>query len=637
MNAALEKLADMEKLDGQTKVWRNKVREMAYDIEDCIDVFMHHLSQGGDKDGLFNKTARKLRNLRVRHQIANKIQELKARVVEQSESRNRYKIVESEATPAVPPVDPRVQAMFEDAKRLVGIDGPREKITRLLMEENDCEFAQLKVVSIVGFGGLGKTTLANQVYTEIKNKFQCKAFVSVSRTPDMAKILKDMLSGVGYGTNMSDDVNNLLKALTEHLADKRYLIVIDDIWSIMDWNIIRCAFLQNRKGSRVITTTRIREVATVCCTEFQGHVHEMQPLNQQDSRSLFFKRLFNNEVNCPKQYIEISEDMLRKCRVLDLEVDSVGWPNSMCLDLSGISHLFLLRYLKVSGFRLKLPKKFGKLQHLMTLDMASNWLDSTNPSLDVTSSSSLRHLTIPSRPTSLELRNGVRKLGNLQTLDGFDISMNSVETIRDLSELTNLRHLVLTDSGVSREQDPDTRAMKHDTMAASLRRLGNSNLHTLFVWFSAPKQFWNHCFTQPHHLQSLFSWRLMKVRQVPKWMAQADRLAVLHGLVVEQLLGDDVQILAHMPCLTYLELQAQAAPEKSIIIHSKAFPVLKEFIFHYKSSCLTFAPGAMPQLEKLHIDFDYRAPEPEHQASPVCGIEHLASLKEVFVRVKALN
>jgi len=43
MNAALEKLADMEKMDVRTKVWRDKVREMAYDIEDCIDVFMHHL------------------------------------------------------------------------------------------------------------------------------------------------------------------------------------------------------------------------------------------------------------------------------------------------------------------------------------------------------------------------------------------------------------------------------------------------------------------------------------------------------------------------------------------------------------------------------------------------------------------
>jgi len=37
MGALLEDLADMEGLDNQTKQWRNKVREMSYDIEDCLD------------------------------------------------------------------------------------------------------------------------------------------------------------------------------------------------------------------------------------------------------------------------------------------------------------------------------------------------------------------------------------------------------------------------------------------------------------------------------------------------------------------------------------------------------------------------------------------------------------------------
>ncbi|CAN6333888.1 unnamed protein product, partial [Urochloa humidicola] len=239
-------------------------------------------------------------------------------------SRDRYRIVEPEATPAVPPVDPRVQAMFEDAKRLVRIDGPSDEIAQLLKEEGDSNFGQLKVVSIVGFGGLGKTTLANQVYTKIKNEFQCKAFVSVSRSPDMAKILKDMLSGVGCSMNMIDDVDKLLLAFTQHIADKRYLIVIDDIWSIMDWNIIKCAFLQNRKGSRVILTTRIQEIATTCCSEFQGHLYEMQPLNNHDSRRLFFKRLFNTEDSCPNKYMEISEEILRKCRGVPLAITSIA-------------------------------------------------------------------------------------------------------------------------------------------------------------------------------------------------------------------------------------------------------------------------------------------------------------------------
>ncbi|XP_039839351.1 disease resistance protein RGA5-like isoform X2 [Panicum virgatum] len=836
MNAALEKLADMEKMDVQTRVWRDKVREMAYDIEDCIDVFMHHLGQGHDKDGLFRKTARKIRKLRVRYQIANKIQELKSRVVEQSQSRDRYKIDEAPATSTVPPVDPRVQAMFEDAKRLVGIDGPRDEITQWLMEEGDTS-EQLKVVSIVGFGGLGKTTLANQVYNKIKSEFQCTAFVSVSRSPDMPKILKDMLSEVGYHSmDMADDVSKLITALTEHLADKRYLVVIDDIWSSPAWNIIRCAFMQNNKSSRVITTTRIQEVATACCSGCQGYVYEIQPLNSLDSRSLFFKRLFDTEDGCPKQYREISKDMIKKCRgvplaitsiasllesqgmhvekwekirdslgyeletsskmewmrhvlslsyndlphhlktcllylgaypedyeiwkndlvrlwiaegfvpekhgldleevaegyfnelinrcmiqpvvdhigeilgevrscrvhdlmldlillkcteenfittngclhnmkgtsqvrrishqfhtrnmalavermnlsqlrsymlypaakyvpviskfellrVLRLESDSYGRKDSECLDLSNsTSHLFLLRYLEVSGFRLKLPKKFGKLQHLMTLRLAINLLDFSNPTLDVTSLSSLRHLTLPYNPICLELRNGVSKLSNLQTLEWFDISMNSVETIKELGELTNLRELDLKASGGTKEEDSETKTLKYDTLAASLRRLGNSNLRQLHAGFSAPEQFWNNCFTCPHHLQWI-GFTIIKTSQIPTWMAQANRLAYLDRLQVAQLPSEDVQVLV-----------AEMVPEKSIIIRSNAFPVLKQFIFSYRLSCLMFEPGAMPRLKKLDITYDSRGPGSEHEVSPVAGVEHLASLEEVSVVVKA--
>ncbi|OEL27682.1 hypothetical protein BAE44_0011299 [Dichanthelium oligosanthes] len=151
----------MEKLDVQTRVWRDKVRDMAYDIEDCIDVFMHHLGQGDDKDSLLHRTLRKIRRLRVHYQISNKIQELKARVEEQSQSRGRYKIDEYISKSAVVEVDPRLPALFEESKRLVGIDVPQEEITKLLMEQGDSDFGQLKVVSVVGFEGLGKTTLAN--------------------------------------------------------------------------------------------------------------------------------------------------------------------------------------------------------------------------------------------------------------------------------------------------------------------------------------------------------------------------------------------------------------------------------------------------------------------------------------------
>ncbi|EAY83059.1 hypothetical protein OsI_38279 [Oryza sativa Indica Group] len=339
MNVVLEKLADMERLDGQQKLWRDNVREMAYDIEDCIDVFMYHLGDGHNKDGLLQKTARKIRKLRVRYQIANKIQELKARVMEVAQRRSRY-IGLGEATtscPKVVEIDPRLPALYEAAKNLVGIDGPREEISRWLTEGQSGPTQQLKVVSIVGFGGLGKTTLANQVYKQVKDKFNCTSFLSVSKNPDVLKLLKNLLLEVqkkeiiikssltpSEFTKFPDDNQKLIDTLREHLANKRYLIVIDDIWSTKIWNIIQCAFVQNNYGSRVIITTRIEDVATKCSFDFHGMVYKMQPLDEVNSRSLFFKRLFASEDGFTEQYRKISEDMLRKCKGVPLAIISIA-------------------------------------------------------------------------------------------------------------------------------------------------------------------------------------------------------------------------------------------------------------------------------------------------------------------------
>jgi len=212
--------------------------------------------------------------------------------------------------------------------------------------------------------------------------------------------------------------------------------------------------------------------------------------------------------------------------------------------------------------------------------------------------------------------------------------LNSVETIRELGELTNLRDLRLMASGGTGEEDSETKTLKYDTLAASLRRLGNSNLRRLHAGFSAPEQFWNNCFTCPHHLQWI-DFTFIKTSQIPTWMAQANRLAYLDRLQVAQLPSEDIQVLAQMPCLAYLFLVAEMVPEKSIIIRSNAFPVLKQFIFSYRLSCLMFEPGAMPRLKKLDITYDSRGPGSEHEVSPVAGVEHLASLEEVSVVVKA--
>jgi len=92
----------------------------------------------------------------------------------------------------------------------------------------------------------------------------------------------------------------------------RYFIVIDDIWDAPSWDIIRCGLPESMNGSRVITTTRIETAARACCTNRSKYVYKMNPLNEQASRRLFFKRIFGSEDACPPYLKEVSAEILKK-------------------------------------------------------------------------------------------------------------------------------------------------------------------------------------------------------------------------------------------------------------------------------------------------------------------------------------
>jgi ATPase subunit of ABC transporter with duplicated ATPase domains len=232
MNAFLQRLSEVDNnLDVQMKEWRRQVQEMSYDIEDCIDDFMHRAGQNNtvDSAGLIHRVIRQLKALRARHQIASQIQNLKARVEDASKRRMRYKLDErafqSSTTTAI---DPRLPSLYAEPDGLVGIDQPRDELVRLLMEGEGASVQQLKVISIVGPGGLGKTTLANEVYRRLEGQFECRAFVSLSQQPDVKKILRNILSQVSMQelSNMEMwDEEKLINAIREFLKNKRWVHV----------------------------------------------------------------------------------------------------------------------------------------------------------------------------------------------------------------------------------------------------------------------------------------------------------------------------------------------------------------------------------------------------------------------------
>ncbi|KAF6996969.1 hypothetical protein CFC21_013238 [Triticum aestivum] len=245
-------------------------------MEDCLDDFMARLDhEGGGHTGLkgfFDK----LKKLKPSHEIAVEIEKLKARAIEASKRHKRYKNDFPIPNSITSEIDPRLHALYVDVGKIVGMDDPKKHIIERL--ENEDVSTPLQVVSIVGTGGLGKTTLANAVYQAIKGEFSCSALVSVSRKPNMKNVLRDISERVGISHSTSnDDERRLIDRLRDHLQNEKYLIVIDDIWSTEAWETIRDALLNNDHGSGIITTTHK-------ITELPSKIGDLQYLETLDIR-----------------------------------------------------------------------------------------------------------------------------------------------------------------------------------------------------------------------------------------------------------------------------------------------------------------------------------------------------------------
>ncbi|VAH11651.1 unnamed protein product [Triticum turgidum subsp. durum] len=324
MNAALQKLELMDdELDPTVKDWVDHVRDMSYDMENCIDDFVHQFRADDAKAGFIEKITQFIKKFRQRLRIADRMEELKTLALEANDRRERYKIDDWKPASGHVPVDPRLRAVYQEADTLVGIDGPREEVVTRLMDTRK----KLKVVSIVGLGGLGKTTLAKQVYDKIDSQFDCKAFFSVSQRPDMSELLNNLQYKLGMNDPVSSHarkVDDIIKELREHLKEKRYLIVVDDVWDESAWNIIKCAFPEEGNGSRVIVTTRVEGVAIVACQNDREGMYRLKPLSEENSRMLFLNRVFGSAHGCPPQLEDIMAEILKKCHGLPLAVITIA-------------------------------------------------------------------------------------------------------------------------------------------------------------------------------------------------------------------------------------------------------------------------------------------------------------------------
>jgi Ni2+-binding GTPase involved in maturation of urease and hydrogenase len=207
------------------------VRDLSYDLEDSIDRYMVRVDTHEPHSfmGYVHRSLNLLTKGKIQHKIGIDIKGIKSRIKEISERRDRYKIDNIGSKPIGPTVDSlRLSALYDNAVDLIGIEEKSEVLVQMLKDGDELSEKQLKMVSIAGFGGLGKTTLANVVYQKLKPQFDCCAFVSVSLTPNMKKIFENLLNQLDK-KNMNIvkdnwDQEQLIRELREFLKNKRYCL-----------------------------------------------------------------------------------------------------------------------------------------------------------------------------------------------------------------------------------------------------------------------------------------------------------------------------------------------------------------------------------------------------------------------------
>ncbi|KAM0906445.1 hypothetical protein ACQ4PT_016755 [Festuca glaucescens] len=189
--------------------------------------------------------------------------DLKSRVEEVSNRNTRYNLIEKNQI-LIRTIDERDSCM-EDIRNqsgsniteaeLVGFSKPKEELIKLI-DVHDRN-GPARVVCVVGMGGLGKTTLTRKVYDSVED-FSCRAWITVSQSFLRMEFLKVMIKQLFGDEELKKLLDgkvvreeNLANYLRKELLEKRYFVVLDDLWNADDWKWIRSiAFPTSNKKDR---------------------------------------------------------------------------------------------------------------------------------------------------------------------------------------------------------------------------------------------------------------------------------------------------------------------------------------------------------------------------------------------------
>ncbi|KAJ1695494.1 hypothetical protein LUZ63_012192 [Rhynchospora breviuscula] len=319
--------------DARVKQWAEEVKEVAYMIEDVLDEYFVEMG-GGRSMSCLKKIGHFPKELIARHKLASEIDEIKERMKEIEENTKKFGISEAESGSRDRP--PQLARPVENPDigkvEVIGFEDDFNNVCRQLFDQS---VSRRSVISIVGPGGRGKTTLAKKIYksAEEKHHFNCLIWVTISKEFEIVGILKKMLRKLREISKNEEkrDEEHFLTELCMSLRNKKYLIVLDDVWSTENrsespWARLENALPNDDNGSRVLITTRFINVATE--SDATNKPYQLRILSEDESRQLLLKKIFPNQFakECPVDLFPLINQFAKKCD---------GWPLALVV-LGGI-------------------------------------------------------------------------------------------------------------------------------------------------------------------------------------------------------------------------------------------------------------------------------------------------------------
>ena len=322
VNAVIDDAEQKQFSNSLVKEWVDEVRDALYDAEDLLEQIDYEFSKTELKAD-FQTSASKVRSFESEME----------KVLEKLESLWKRKIVQDfEVSSGVRSGlgnklwEKKVESTSLVAEEVIyGRDEDKEMIfSWLTSNPND---NKLSILSIVGMGGMGKTTLAQHIFNDPKIKearFDEKVWVWVSDDFDVLKVSKAIIRAFTKSKDDSEDLEMVHGKLKEKLTGRKFLLVLDDVWNEDrdQWKSLQTPLKYGAKGSKILVTTRSSKVAS---TMESNTIHQLKQLRENHSWKVFAKHAVqddNSKLNSKMK--EIGMKIVEKCKGLPLALETVG-------------------------------------------------------------------------------------------------------------------------------------------------------------------------------------------------------------------------------------------------------------------------------------------------------------------------